>query len=107
MRLEEPEVISIIGAIESFLMGTACELRLHGSRVDDNAKGGDIDLLLVVDSVQDKDALNLQKHKILVEIKEVIGEQKIDLMIVSQDDIKQDPFVRHVFSNSIQIKKWL
>jgi len=50
---------------------------LFGSRVDDNKKGGDIDLYLVID---DHTNLFQKKIKFLSRIKKVLGEQKIDII---------------------------
>jgi len=51
------------------------EIYLFGSRVDDNKKGGDIDLYLVVNEYSLK-----KKLKFLAKIKKVLGEQKIDVV---------------------------
>ena len=50
---------------------------LFGSRIDDDKKGGDIDLYLVV-----KNHINLfeKKLKFLSRIKRELGEQKIDVI---------------------------
>ena len=53
------------------------KIYLFGSRVDDNLKGGDIDLYLVVDKkLQSFD----NKLKFLAKIKRKLGEQKIDIV---------------------------
>jgi len=54
------------------------DIYLFGSRVDDNKKGGDIDLYLVV-----KNHINLfeKKLKFLSRVKRELGEQKIDIVI--------------------------
>ncbi len=53
------------------------EIYLFGSRIDDNKKGGDIDLYLVLN-----DFSNLfdKKIKFLAKIKRELGEQKIDVV---------------------------
>ena len=53
------------------------DIYLFGSRVDDEKKGGDIDLYLVV-----KEHTNLfeKKIKFLSRIKRTLGEQKIDIV---------------------------
>ncbi len=50
---------------------------LFGSRVDDNKKGGDIDLFIEIDNKRD---LFKKKIKFLAKIKRVIGEQNIDIV---------------------------
>lgn len=53
------------------------EVYLFGSRVDDNAKGGDIDLYLVVPNLKE---LAIKRVNFLVSLKRDIGEQKIDVV---------------------------
>ncbi len=53
------------------------DIFLFGSRVDDEKKGGDIDLYLVVSDHQD---LFEKKLKFLSRIKRELGEQKIDVV---------------------------
>ena len=50
------------------------ELYLYGSRLHDELKGGDIDLILVCDSTENTEKLNNSKIDILRAIKDRIGE---------------------------------
>ncbi len=52
------------------------EVWLHGSRVDDTARGGDIDLLIVSPRLGFSDKVDL-----LARLHAALGEQKIDLTI--------------------------
>ncbi len=52
---------------------------LFGSRVDDNKKGGDIDLLVISQKLDFK-----MQRKIKIKLYELIGEQKIDLIIAKE-----------------------
>ena len=66
---------------------------LHGSRIDDSAKGGDIDLFFIVeDSVFDK----LNKLYIQAELSRKLNEQRVDLLILSKTDSESHDF----YSNS-------
>jgi len=65
---------------------------LFGSRLDDNKKGGDIDLYLEVD---EKPSLE-KKLKFLAKLKRALGEQKID--IVFNEDSSREI--------EKEIKKW-
>ncbi len=56
------------------------ELWVFGSRVKPEAKGGDIDLLIDVQSESPKSAL-AKKIQFLVKLKRAIGEQKIDVVL--------------------------
>jgi len=72
MRLNEKYKNTIKKAFLEIFEG---EIYLFGSRVDDNLKGGDIDLYLVVKEYSLK-----KKLKFLAKIKKVLGEQKIDVV---------------------------
>jgi predicted nucleotidyltransferase len=59
------------------------EIYLYGSRADDSAKGGDIDLWVRSSRISYRDTLRL-----LTRIKDRIGWQKIDLTInAGEDDV--------------------
>ncbi len=58
------------------------EIYLFGSRVDDTAKGGDIDLFI---RGCKKEEIKEKKIKFLVELKKQIGDQKIDVVIAKDD----------------------
>jgi predicted nucleotidyltransferase len=77
VRLNQPQIEAIKRTAVS-LFGQDVVVRLFGSRLDDNRRGGDIDLHLEVASGQhtlkNELAFELQLQKIL-------GEQKIDVVI--------------------------
>jgi predicted nucleotidyltransferase len=54
----------------------AAEIYLFGSRTDDFAKGGDIDLLVLSDSLDFRDVLQLRTR-----ILDRIGWQQLDLLV--------------------------
>jgi len=106
MRLHPDELNGIINAISPFLRKMPAELRLFGSRVDDDQRGGDIDLLLLLKSKELANSLRINKHKIITQIYENIGEQKIDLKIATQEDILQDAFLSVIFPKSVIAHQW-
>ena len=70
-----------------FIRRTLCEqfgqratILLFGSRVDDNARGGDIDLY-VEPEFDSPEAIVDARLKALAQLHERLGEQKIDLVI--------------------------
>jgi len=76
MRLNENEIKSIKETfIKIFKDG---EIYLFGSRLDDNIKGGDIDLFII--NHKSKNILE-DKLDFLVTLKQLIGDQKIDILI--------------------------
>lgn len=80
MRLQAFEIDSIKSTV-NHVFGKGSKVILFGSRVDDNLKGGDIDLY-----IQASDKIDALKKKInfLVELKLALGDQKIDV-IISRD----------------------
>ena len=78
VRLIEQEVRDIKETAAK-LFGRDAEVRLFGSRVNDDALGGDIDLYILTKSAE-KTGL-LAELAFNVELHEKIGEQKIDLVV--------------------------
>ena len=77
MRLTQTEVKAIKQAFrQSFEQR---DIYLFGSRVDDNKKGGDIDLF--IDPGADLDSLAEKRLAFLVDLKMAIGDQKNDVVI--------------------------
>ena len=76
MRLTKQEIKSIKDIFqEVFQRG---EIYLFGSRVDDNQRGGDIDLFIETDNIG---SMLEKKIDFLVKLKDKIGDQKIDVVI--------------------------
>jgi predicted nucleotidyltransferase len=96
MRLSEMERASILSAVRS--RDASAEVWLFGSRADDQARGGDIDLLLISGVVS-----IAQKIDILVEIKFAIGERRIDLHIVAPGSKHQDPLAASVLPRAVRL----
>jgi predicted nucleotidyltransferase len=74
MRLQENERQIIMKAIRS--VDADADVYLFGSRVNDDAKGGDIDLLVLSKTIN-----LMAKLDILAQLHQQLGEQKIDLAI--------------------------
>ena len=79
MRITEHEKNTIIEAVNA--IDPAAHVWLFGSRTDDNKKGGDIDIAILSDKIN-----NDVMHKIKVRrlICNKIGEQKIDIVTSSE-----------------------
>ena len=105
MRISDAEVKNIVESIESHVQLKDAELRLYGSRVNEKAKGGDIDLLLIVADNDFQHALDA-KYAILSLIKKSLGDQKIDFLIIKFSQLSKDPFVKLIYPGSLLIKKW-
>ena len=74
MRLSEKEISAIKNNILSF--DQDAKIYLFGSRTNDNAKGGDIDVLVISGKIG-----FTEKTKIRVGIFKEIEEQKLDLVV--------------------------
>lgn len=93
MRLSKNEIKAIRSVITKY--DDSAKIRLFGSRVDDNKRGGDIDLLVFSDKLR-----FVENLKIKVKLKELLGDQKIDI-IIARD--RSNPFVDLVYDESVRI----
>ena len=91
MRLNKNEVNIIKQLVSSF--DKNARIYLYGSRVDNQMKGGDIDLLIISPCFSFKDKLKLK-----AELHHQLGEQKVDLLISEKDT---SPFVQLVLDTAI------
>lgn len=105
MRLSNHQCEVFIHVISKYISQNA-QLLLFGSRVNDKEKGGDIDLMLIVEDDQIKEHIIFKKVDILSQIKSEIGEQKIDLIICTKEDITNSAFLRSAKSKSVLLKEW-
>lgn len=71
-----------------------CQIWLFGSRTDDAKKGGDMDLLVVAPTEAERGRLMRLEMSFLVQLKEQIGEQKIDLVFATEESLLSDPFLQ-------------
>lgn len=77
MRLALTEQVAIHDAIHQ--ADIDAEVYLFGSRTDDSARGGDIDLLVLSKRIG-----LMKKLEILAQLHEKLGERKIDLIIIPE-----------------------
>lgn len=93
MRLTPKEAQVIKNAI--LHRDPLAEVYLFGSRVDDRAKGGDIDIL-ILSQVLDAD----DKRAIRIAIFQQLEEQKIDLVLAKDDS---DPFIKIALATGVPL----
>lgn len=79
MRLSSEQVEAIKQEAEH-CFGAQAEVWLFGSRVDDNRRGGDVDLY-VHSGMSDADRLAVARFTFLARLKRRIGDRKIDLVL--------------------------
>ena len=87
MRLT-PEVREIIRTTTRELFGEQAQVRLFGSRTDDNQRGGDIDLIVELPSHQG-DARK-KSSTLVARLQMRLGDQPIDVLVIdpeSPDDV--------------------
>jgi len=80
MRLSNNE-INEIKAVTHSVFGVDALVTLFGSRIDDSKRGGDIDLLIKCNDTISRAERYELKLKFLVQLKNRIGDQKIDVLI--------------------------
>lgn len=91
MRLKDYERDVILSAVKR--LDNNARVYLFGSRVDDTKKGGDIDLLVFSNSLNTND-----KRSIKAELYEHLGEQKIDIVLATDDS---DPFIKLALATGV------
>ena len=84
MRLNEAERQAVVQAVRA--ADPDADIYLFGSRVDDAAKGGDIDLLVLSDNID-----LMTKLDILGRLHALLGDQRIDLAVFPD---QEEPFAR-------------
>ena len=82
MRLNASEIAAIREEVRR--LDSDAEIFLYGSRTDDSARGGDIDLLVVSDSVGFRELLRLRTA-----ILDRIGWQQLDLVVRRRDQLSE------------------
>ena len=84
MRITQQEKQTMI-KLKNKIFGEEASVLLYGSRTDDEARGGDIDLM-IIPAESDTSGLFSKKIKYLVKLKDSIGDQKIDLLLKKPND---------------------
>ncbi len=77
-------------------LSTEAKIYLFGSRVDENKRGGDIDLLILSSKLTRKDI-----REIRIEFCKEFGEQKIDILL--DTPTPSNPFTQLIFPKAIEL----
>ena len=80
MRLKQTEIYAI-KKVSKMVFGENSTTLLFGSRIDDIKRGGDIDLYIQYNPTNPDENQYQLKIKFLVQLKKIIGDQKIDVLI--------------------------
>ena len=92
MRLTPQEITAIKQTVSTF--DPHAKTYLFGSRVRDDLKGGDVDLLVLTDKISSLG----EKIKLILRLEDAIGEQKIDIVIPNEGN---QAFVEMIFKEAI------
>ncbi len=82
MRLTASEITAI--REEVWRLDPKAEVYLYGSRADDTARGGDVDLLVISETLGFRELLRLR-----IQILDRIGWQQLDLVVRRRDQINE------------------
>jgi predicted nucleotidyltransferase len=99
MRLTDPQIQAIKHAA-LVVLGEGAHVTLFGSRVDDDAKGGDIDLLFASPVNIDNQAVTM--GQIYAQLVRQLGEQKIDILLKAPN-LQPQPIHVIAEENGIQL----
>jgi hypothetical protein len=104
IRLTPSEIKSLIQALDTNgLSEMKYSLALFGSRTDPNKKGGDIDLLLLLDP-KDYQKIMLQKHLLVSALKLAVGDQRVDLTVMARDQAEENPFYLSIKADLVYLR---
>jgi predicted nucleotidyltransferase len=93
MRLTETERHALLDAIAA--SDPDAQVWLHGSRARDDARGGDIDLLVLSQRMRLSEKLD-----VLSRLHQTLGERRVDLTI-ARDESR--PFVRLALAQGVRL----
>ena len=100
MRLT-PREIDQIRRTAARIYGDDVRVFLFGSRTDDTARGGDIDLL--IDTPRAEHMTFDNKITFLVDVKKAIGDRKIDVLY-NKPGLQDEPVIRHAQKTGIPLQ---
>ncbi len=99
MRLP-PDYQSVLTRLAGQVFGPQAEVVLFGSRLDDAAKGGDIDVLIQLDApVADKGRLSARYNALL---QQKLGMQKFDVLVIDPLTVLE-PIHRHALATGVRL----
>jgi predicted nucleotidyltransferase len=96
MRIKEHEKNAIIEAVNT--ADSEAKVWLFGSRTDDNKRGGDIDIAILSEKINNDAMLKIQVRRFICNR---IGEQKIDIVTSSGG---KEAFFRLAVAEGIELK---
>ena len=95
MRLSASQITAIREEIER--LDPKAEVYLFGSRVDDAARGGDVDLLVISETLGFREVLRFRTR-----ILDRIGWQQLDLLVRRHDQVNE-PLVANALETGVKL----
>ena len=95
MRLTASQITAVREEIER--LDPQAEVYLYGSRVDDAARGGDVDLLVISERLGFREVLRLRRR-----ILDRIGWQQLDLLVRRHDQVNE-PLVAIALETGVKL----
>lgn len=96
MRLTQTQ-IKTIKTETAAVFGPDARVHLFGSRLDDSARGGDIDLLIIADTpIADRVE---RQGRLAARLQRILGERKFDI-VVKDPSTELTPFYRQVIEQA-------
>ena len=92
MRIKKEDILKIKEVVNIYF-GNDAKVFLFGSRINDNKRGGDIDLYIETSL---KENIIQRKIKMLGKLHEILGEQKIDIII---NNFRSDQLIYQIAKN--------
>ena len=92
MRIKKEDILQI-KRITKIYFGDDAKVYLFGSRVNDNKSGGDIDLYIETTL---KENIVKKKINMMGKLHEILGEQKIDIVV---NNFRSDKLIYQVAKN--------
>lgn len=102
MRISPKEVTRIRKNIDSFFPDFKVRCYLFGSRLDDQKRGGDIDLLLICED-EHFDKVWEKKFILKEYLEDDLGDQKVDVVVTTQLRINADAFLKSISCKLIEL----
>ncbi len=100
MRLNRHDIEQIRRAAVR-IFGSGVQVFLFGSRTDDAARGGDIDLL--IDMPRPELMTHENRIAFIVEVKKAIGERKLDVLY-NKPGRRDEPVIAHARNTGVPLQ---
>lgn len=105
MRISKSQINSFIAAVEE-LGVHEFEIFLFGSRANDSAKGGDIDLMIIAKK-NEIEVLKIKKPILLAKMKLKSEDERIDITLLDKHGYENDSFFNSIPKDQlIDLKKF-